>query len=321
MSLNYLGIITQDEINQIQASVRTVASELVDDMHNVQKNKLSLEGFMDKYGHLRPGTYDILSKRYDQMDDLFQESEVNFNSDHKDDFEVSKSQLKKIDALLLSEGYGDINSKFLMKYIESSIKGREYGKFIFTRSVSNIIELIANFGKEYGFSRDEMSHIPIQKLSNLSSKQDILGVVEKLHSISEIERKKHKLSVAIRLPQILSDQQGVYVIPFQVSHPNFVTNKSITSHCIFLNTHNYESDFDGKIILIENADPGFDWIFSKSIAGLITKYGGVNSHMAIRCAEFSIPAAIGCGEQRFDGLLFANQISMNCQTGLISIIN
>ena len=41
-----------------------------------------------------------------------------------------------------------------------------------------------------------------------------------------------------------------------------------------------------KIVLIEGADPGFDWIFSQNIAGLITKYGGANSHMAIRSAEF-----------------------------------
>jgi phosphoenolpyruvate-protein kinase (PTS system EI component) len=37
------------------------------------------------------------------------------------------------------------------------------------------------------------------------------------------------------------------------------------------------------------------WIFNKKIKGLITCYGGVASHMAIRCAEFGIPAAIGCG--------------------------
>ena len=57
---------------------------------------------------------------------------------------------------------------------------------------------------------------------------------------------------------------------------------------------------DGHIILTERADPGHDWIFLNPIAGLITKYGGSNSHMAIRCAELGIPAAIGCGEQLFE---------------------
>ena len=52
-----------------------------------------------------------------------------------------------------------------------------------------------------------------------------------------------------------------------------------------------------KIIFIENADPNYDWIFAYKIKGLVTKFGGINSHMAIRCSELSIPAVIGCGEQ------------------------
>lgn len=30
-----------------------------------------------------------------------------------------------------------------------------------------------------------------------------------------------------------------------------------------------------------------------------SKFGGANSHMAIRAGEMAIPAAIGCGEVRF----------------------
>ena len=60
------------------------------------------------------------------------------------------------------------------------------------------------------------------------------------------------------------------------------------------------SDLAGKIVLLEKADPGYDWIFSQNIAGLITCYGGAASHMAIRCAEFGIPAAIGCGKKIYD---------------------
>ena len=29
--------------------------------------RLNQKDFMKKYGHLRPGTYDIMSKRYDQL--------------------------------------------------------------------------------------------------------------------------------------------------------------------------------------------------------------------------------------------------------------
>ena len=54
-----------------------------------------------------------------------------------------------------------------------------------------------------------------------------------------------------------------------------------------------------KIILLKNADPGYDFIFSHNIKGLITEYGGANSHMSIRCLELGIPAIIGIGTKNF----------------------
>lgn len=76
-----------------------------------------------------------------------------------------------------------------------------------------------------------------------------------------------------------------------------------------------------KIIIIEQADPGYDWIFLHGIAGLITKYGGTNSHMAIRCAELAVPAAIGCGDQLFKKLKKTNFIDLDCFSKKIKLIN
>ena len=75
-----------------------------------------------------------------------------------------------------------------------------------------------------------------------------------------------------------------------------------------------------KIIVIESADPGYDWIFSHDIKGLITKYGGANSHMAIRCAEFNIPAAIGSGNRLYDTILKAHSIEIDCNSEMVRMI-
>ena len=75
-----------------------------------------------------------------------------------------------------------------------------------------------------------------------------------------------------------------------------------------------------KIVFIENADPGYDFIFTKKIKGLITKYGGANSHMAIRCAELGIPAAIGVGDKNYSEYLKANILQLNCGTNLIKVL-
>jgi len=318
LSLNRRGILTMEDIHLIQSGVRTVASSLVNDMRRLQLGELSRSDFMAEYGHLRPGTYDILSPRYDQMPDLGRNDSQVRPEQELSKFELSARKKREIDQLLRAEGFPELDTDKLLAYVEAATVGREYGKFVFTRSISSMLELIACFGERNGLSRDEMSHVSIGNLLDVITRSSEGSIEEQLRRIAEDEAERHALSVAIRLPQVLFDVAGVHVVPFQVSHPNFITHKTITAACVCLLVGQTAPYLAGKIVLIENADPGFDWIFSQPIGGLITKYGGANSHMAIRCAEFGIPAAIGCGEQRFEVFIRANQILLDCAAGLIS---
>lgn len=320
-SLNRIGILADHDIHDIQSSIRTVASDLVDDMRRMQLGEIPRSEVMTRYGHLRPGTYDILSQRYDQMPDFGARDSQVFPEQVARKLVLDTVKIRKIDELLDIEGFTNFNTADLLNYIQEATAGREFAKFVFTRSVSEMLEQIANFGDMHGLSRDEMSHLQIDGLIEVVTSSGEGSIEERLRSISKLEHEKHELSSAIRLPQILFDEAGVHVVPFQVSHPNFITNKKITADAIHLRVDGSPSSLTGRIVLIENADPGFDWIFSQNIAGLITKYGGANSHMAIRCAEFGIPAAIGCGEQRFDLLVKADQIHLDCSAGLINVLH
>lgn len=321
LSIYELEIISEDEFDNFQSSIKTVASELVTDMQDLQLNKISTEQFMSKYGHLRPGTYDILSKRYDQMSDIsgfgkFPETVSNSNS-----FVLSESQKKRINKLLQDNNFGDFDAEDLFKYMYEATVAREYGKFIFTRSVSDMLEMISSFAEKNGLSRDEISHVPVNLILDIEKRSSEYSVEEGLRFASDIGKENHLISSAIRLPQLMTDKADVHVIPFFVSHPNFITIKAVTGECFHLTSEIDDPILENQIVLIEGADPGFDWIFSQNISGLITKYGGANSHMAIRCAEFGIPAAIGCGEQRFDRLLKSSKVHLDCSAGIINPIN
>ena len=76
----------------------------------------------------------------------------------------------------------------------------------------------------------------------------------------------------------------------------------------------------GKIVLIPQADPGYDWLFGQDISGLITIYGGANSHMAIRSAEFGIPAAIGIGNVEYKRIEMAHSLCLDSIKEKIDII-
>ena len=76
---------------------------------------------------------------------------------------------------------------------------------------------------------------------------------------------------------------------------------------------NKKPKLNDKIVLIKSADPGYDFIFNYKINGLITAYGGSNSHMAIRCLELNIPAAIGVGLEKFNEIKKQKFIRLDCK--------
>ena len=323
LSLVRRGVLDDDAVARLQGGVRTVAGELLEQMHALQRGELSRAEFMRRYGHLRPGTYDILSPRYDQMETFGPASMApQVDCGMAEPFQFTAQQRRAVDALLQEASLQGIDSDGLLAYIKAAIAGREYGKFVFTRSVSAMLELIAAFGESHGLSREEMSHVPLEALLEIGVESGGgRSVEERLREIAEANAERHALTSAIRLPQVLFDEAGVHVVPFQVSQPNFITTRKVSADAVYLGLHQPAPELAGRIVLIENADPGYDWIFAQSIAGLVTKYGGANSHMAIRCAEFGIPAAIGCGEQRFVMLLKASHISLDCAVGLIDIFH
>src|SRR5699024_4719184 len=60
-SLVHVGVITESQHNEFLQSIDTVATNTVKDLEMVNNGKLTKEEFLQTYGHLRPGTYDITS--------------------------------------------------------------------------------------------------------------------------------------------------------------------------------------------------------------------------------------------------------------------
>jgi glutamine kinase len=110
-----LNIITEEEYETFLKSVNTVNKKMNIDLKKLVNKKLSKEDFLKKYGHIRPGTYDILSLRYDEnFDGYFNQTDALFEEDITDDFSFSKEQHEKIDKFLIENGIKS-NSRDLIK--------------------------------------------------------------------------------------------------------------------------------------------------------------------------------------------------------------
>ena len=244
-------------------------------------------------GHLRPGTYDITSPRYDKNPNI----------------KLTKIEKKKAKI--------DIPKPLKEKeyFIRKSIEMREKVKFEFTKNLSDAIELIAELGEKLNFTREEMAHLDIQTILH-SKKRDKKDIKESWTAIINARKKQKTINEKLSLPPIIFSKTDFCIVPTYVSKPNFITQKSVIATAISCSINSFTSN---KIVLIKNADPGYDWIFGKDIKGLITCYGGVASHMAIRCAEFGIPAAIGCGEEIYNKIIKGKIVKLDCKKQSIEV--
>ena len=293
-NITELGYISNDELNQFYGSLTTVAKDYAKLSAEVKQNPELKNEFLEKFGHLRPGTYEITSLRYDQRPDIINfKSNLNDSENHihlNDEFTLSTEKVNKINNLFKENEFDITFEKFII-YAKKAIQSREYSKFIFSKTLSNIIELISFFGKTFkNIDREQCSHLFLDELLYTPKEELSKQIIE--------NQKLYNNYSSFLLNSFITSVDDLMIIDYHIKIPNFITNKQIMAQKINVGLNFMEGEsLDGKIVLIENGDPGFDWIFGYKILGLVTKYGGMASHMAIRCAEFGIPAAIGIGEE------------------------
>lgn len=307
------GAIDAQRLAEFKASVQTVTTEMASACASVIRGALSSAAFFERYGHLRPGSFDIRSPRYDRRGDFFEAIGTVEASTAREPgrFVLTPREREALRRLLGAHGIR-LSSDELFIYAARAIAGRERAKFVFTRHLSEAMECIAEWGAHRGLSRDELSY---QRWLDLRESLDDDGpaATERLRALAIGRRAELDAFHAIRLACLIRDAADFYAVPRFREEPNFVTALSAEAEVVLLrNDTPFDAPLRGKIVLIESADPGFDWVFLKGIKGMVTMVGGSNSHMTIRCAERGVPAAIGVGEPLFHRLATAKLIELRC---------
>ena len=308
------GILSSDRCEDLKSSIDTIASDLSDMMRDVSNGVRTVDAFMSSFGHVRPGSYDITSPRYADRQGLFTSSNSGASEKkHKSDFTFNAQETEDIEQALRQSGIQDLTAEEFYQYLSRSIAGREWGKLIFTRHLSDMLELITKWGEARNISRADLSFLDVGWLLDSGFSSGIGNKDSVIEKMLLKNREEWDVSASVCMPHALFSDNDLYVIPLHRSMPNFVTRLETEAEVVTLdNASMGGEEIDNKIVCIRSADPGFDWIFSRNIAGLITQHGGPNSHMAIRCTEFELPAAIGVGEELFARLSKAEKVSIDC---------
>ena len=304
-------------------SIYTVASEYDADFQDYAEGKMTRLEFDEKYGHLRSGTYDITCETYAERD--FDSSKAS---------ETAKKQRQRIERLkhtpldkermekaLIDIGFS-VNVREFVEFLIDSMEEREYFKFEFTKSLSLAIDILINIGEMLNFSKEDMAYLTVDDIIAVYQKSEDT-IRHQWQQVIDENRKSFERNSNLMLPDVIYSMEQFDLIEQMEARPNFITLENVTGEVVVLEDaeskkgHAGAVDVSGKIVVIPKADPGYDWIFAKGIKGFITKYGGVASHMAIRCAEFNIPAAIGCGDVIYNYVTGLDKLTLDCKNGKI----
>ena len=301
-SLVAVGVFSQADHDAFLAGVSTVSRQLARD-----RAMLDRTTFLARYGHLRPGTYDILSPRYDEAPQLY------FDWDQRPPapepvipFSITLPQMREVVTLLETHGLQP-DPIGLFDFLQAGVELRELSKFRFTRNLSDVLALVAAYGSRWGFSPEDLAYCDIAAFRELyvaaARPRDVLE-----QSIEQ-GKTRYNETLSLSLPPLIVHPDDVWAFEWPATAPNFITQKQVTASVVGCDRHHA---LEGAIVCIPNADPGFDWLFAYPIAGLITAWGGANSHMAIRAAELDLPAVIGAGEVLYRRWSEAPRLHIDC---------
>ena len=312
-SLVQKNIFSKNDRLRFLGSVKTVVSEM-----NYDLQKLSKIKFKNKYGHLRPSTYDINSINYRDGYNIYFSNKKKMKINHQS-FELNYKQKKSINKLLKKYRL-NISVDGLIHYMKKSIAEREKVKFYFSKSIDLIFENIKEIGARNGINKNDLCHLDIKTILDLYYNLELQDVRKKLNNEIQNNKENYIKNNLVKLPKNILSSNDVFFFTEKFSKSNFVGSGDITGNIVHIEKIT-NAKFDNKIVCIASADPGYDYIFSKKIRGLITMFGGINSHMAIRCSELGIPAAIGVGERLFKEIVNSKTIRLNTATEKIDIIS
>lgn len=319
------GVLQDVEMEDFLNTIRTVSHMLTHDARACAHGELAWDAFVEKYGHLRPGTYDVVSSSYRQDPERYLRPIVARATGQSANGSPATGSLwraarGRFAAALAQAGLpGDADS--VERFLREAIEGREYSKFAFTRNLSLALDELVAWAQSLGVGRDDLAQVSVADLWALrTGSVTVSDVSAWLKERAAKAAERRDLVAAVELPPLLCRREDFSVFVYPATHANFIGSRCVVAACADLERCGQDADIAGRIVLIPQADPGYDWLFGRQIAGLITMYGGANSHMAIRAAEFGLPAAIGVGETRFRSLAVAQEIELNPASRTIRVI-
>ena len=159
-----------------------------------------MKNAINKYGHLRPGTYEITSDPYWKNPDKYLTTSLKKEKTEKEFIftEKEKAGISKI----INNLDKSINFDDFKKYLIKSIQERERVKFEFTKSISLSLDLIENWGKKVNIEINDIKYLKYENLIKFIDHGDL----NELRKVIKQNKENFIYTQIINLPDIIENE-------------------------------------------------------------------------------------------------------------------
>lgn len=230
---------------------------------------------------LRPGTFEIANARYGER------------FEHMPLPVPAARPTPRVPSALerLARGHGiEIDSHSLLRGFVLAHQARDWGKLALSLALSEGLEHLVQQAHARGHSREDLSWLTLSDLDD--------GRLATWPARIAAARQLHVNDGLLRLPPLLREPEDVHGFILEPGHPAFVGSGRVWA-C----THSVSVDStpatlpSARALLLERCEPGFDWVYGRRPAVIVTAYGGPNAHVALRAHELGCPALLGVGTE------------------------
>lgn len=293
---------TKQDILEFLAAIENTATGFERDFDLYSTGKMSLAEFDKKYGHLRLGAFDIRTENYRKM---YRELKDKSILDTKVMPEPKPAVLdKEILQKAIDEAGLAVTADSLHSFLIDTIANKEYFRYENIKSFGLILEIITALGNSMGIAKEDMSYLEIHDLLSYHSRETYIQDIS-------FRRDMYHANVYLMLPEVIFGVGDIDVINQTEGDAIYITDKIVEAEVVDLKDDEFRN-IDGKIVALSTVNSGYNWIFTRNIAGFVAKYGDANSAMARRCAKLGIPAMIGCGEKIYGKVVRMEKIRLDC---------
>lgn len=285
----------QESLNDlITGHIQSVNGQLQADLVKCRNGLMSRDELVWRYGHLRPGQFSVFGEAYadDPNTYLF-------------------VQVERVVLNETSKRAHAFESMTEFKNVITFMQARERIKFLFSQSLHVFATKLKSQLAQRSISQHDASRVSWNELNACLDGSSTL----------EADREENG-SPSILLPDvIIPGLTNLGVITFSEAMPSYITNAIVKARVCVLERLGVKADVKSALVVLPNADPGYDFLFHSGAVGIITKVGGPASHMCIRSIELQMPACIGCGEGMYQKLASAHAAVLDCHSRQIIVLD